>query len=436
MTLINDLIEQTFSLTLFFVIGLLLAGVIAGAVGIRRNRIHLGLYDAGDLWRAWFLVMACGIGVAILSVATGLLATGIVMAIGRIISSATSVHFLDGFYSESSVSCTSFILGMFMIAAAGSLFGALAGVIQRSMLGRVISRPPDHWIMANILVWTGSLVTSTFLGIMLGSVAGSTGLNSVLFLGGLVAGGIAADRVMSAAVEQILHNQYQTHNELPSSLPWEPGRLGRLLKEGVALVILLAIVVGAISLMSIGGTRARSSRPVPTAVIRSDPQLTATPNTSAATYCSEVERKHPSDTYVCMGSEPGDPVASGGNWVMTKESSTFSQLYADGHNVVIRVVDGSDWDLSFAAPSKEQLQIVAYENAANFEANIEQATMHVRASNAFLQCSGSFQVLTYEYDSTASTIKRLAINFVQTCNDTGAKLYGIIRINISPGDLQ
>lgn len=444
MSLISDLIDETLSLTLFFVIGLLMAGFIAGNLGIRKNRIHLGLYDSGDLWRAWRVVMACGIGVATFSVATGLLATGIVASIGRIISSATSTHFLDGFYSENSVSCTSFIMGIALIGAAGALFGALAGVIQHSILGKTIDRPLAHWIKADIFVWAGALVISVTLGLMLGSVAGLTGLNFVLFLGGLIAGGVAADRVMSTAVEKILHAKYQAQPQydVPKSKPTEPLIIGKLLRDGAALIIALAIVVGVISLLTMGGKREVNSKGAPAAAKQSDPtnppapQVTSKPKTPASAFCGEIEQQHPSNVYVCLGSEAGDPVAGGRNWLMTGEASAFTQIFSDGHSVVIHVSDGSNWDMSFAPPSNDQFQVGAYKNAVNRDARIDQATMHVRTNNVALRCGGSFEVLAFEYDNTTSKIKRLGINFVQTCNDTGAKLYGIVRVNMAPGELE
>jgi hypothetical protein len=281
----------------------------------------------------------------------------------------------------------------------------------------------------------------------MGQLVGLWGFNGVLLLGGVITGGAVSAKVMSAGVEMILHERYERSQSSDESVP-QPPKVIPLIAS--ALVVVPLLLVALIPALRATGTFVESLRPpqpsvaqpvveVPT--VESPPGVIGIPTIPASTFCSGVERIHPSDTYLCVGSETGDPVGAGRNWVMTAESSVFETIRADSREVMVRFQEGSyPWTLLFGAPKEELLIPGEYVYAKN-AAETYYATLEVTSNSAGprLSCHGRFEVLVFEHgeadvDPDRVDVTRFAADFVQECDGSEANLYGKVRINIPAPD--
>lgn len=208
MSAIGGLVGETISLSSTFVIAMLIAGIVAAAAGYRRNSMQLEIYDAGQIWGPWFLVMGIGIGVVVLSLGFGLLSAGVIQAIGSAMNSAFSDNQGARYFREDEGTCTSFLLSLIMTAAFSVLFGAIAGTIHHSALKKVVDWPIRQFVRANIVIWVATITGSVFLAIFLGVVTGQLGITLALLLGGAAAGTFISDRFMSAVAETIMNRRY------------------------------------------------------------------------------------------------------------------------------------------------------------------------------------------------------------------------------------
>jgi hypothetical protein len=286
----------------------------------------------------------------------------------------------------------------------------------------------------------------------MGQLVGLWGFNGALLLGGIITGGSVGEKVMSAGIELILHERYERSQGNDETVPQAPKVIP--LVASALVVIPLLLIVSSLVIRAATTLTERPNTPrrvvaqtvveVPTVEPTPTPTVISMPSVPAATFCDGVERTHPSDTYVCVGSETGDPVGAGGNWVMTAESSHFESILADGHEVMVRFQDSSNsWTLRFAAPIDQLLTPGAYEIASNatqtYFANLE---VNSSLSAWRMSCVGRFDVLVYDHDGGADissgnvNIDRFAANFEQECDSSHATLYGTVRINVPANDTE
>jgi hypothetical protein len=424
---LGKLTDATLQYVGFYIAAMLIGGIMGATSVMRRNSSPISRYDAGNLWSAWLLLMACGIGVVFLSVAAGLVGAGLVIVIVSAASRAGANGTAAGastYIPAAGFSWPHLILLLGMIAVATSILATVAGVVQWSILQRVIDRPIRRWITGNVLAWTGTIVVGLFVGVMLGQVLGLAGLNGALFVSGLFAGGIVADKVLTAAIQKASNSSSEMSPDGGQQRRFMPVPMVAGILAVVPIVWVIGISASGVSNALNVQSRARAT-PMPTAV--------PTPNASAATYCAGVEHKRPSDSYVCIGSEPGDPVGFGSNWLITQKQGKLGWS-SDGHSVSVTENQGRSWSLYFAAMPGEQLHEGAYENTANLLMGETRPILDVHTSGKYY-CFGRFDVLVLEYEKNTGDLVNFAANFEQRCEGAGAGLQGIVRYHIY-SDLQ
>jgi hypothetical protein len=446
--LLSSLTSETLQIVTYFFAGMVIASIIVSIWGVWTRQIGVSSSDLANLSSAWVVVMATGVAVVFVGVVTGLLGTGIVATIANAIKRATSGT-SKPFVSSGDFSWGNFLLLLGMIAIGVSIFSAIAGVVQWSILRKVIDRPVSRWVKGNVQAWTVGVAASLFLAVVMGQLVGLWGFNGALLLGGVITGGSVGEKVMLAGVEKILHERYERSQGNDEQVP-QPPKLIPLIAS--ALVVIPSLAIVSILALRAAGTFVESLRtPQPSVAqtivevptVEPTPTATVRPAIPASTFCDGVEQTHPSDTYVCVGSEQGDPVGAGGNWIMTAESSDFHLILADTSGVMVSIQEGSNtWTLSFAAPVDTLLTPGTYDIASNASAT-NFATLEVSSHSAgrVLSCVGQFEVLAFDHgDVDVNTgyvnVTSFAADFEQECDSSHATLYGKIRINIPGKDMK
>ena len=183
------------------------------------------------------------------------------------------------------------------------------------------------------------------------------------------------------------------------------------------------------------------SKPVPP-----PPAPTRIPNTNttASTYCANVEKSYAGDTYFCIGSVTGDLMGEGRNWLIPAGVVKLINSHSDGHSVTVNIRGGATWDFHFTPPIGKQFEKGSYTVKLGLgqaqAGDVDRspfliATMHEMDPSKF-NCSGDFDVLDFDYDSNTGTVNRLAVNFDQQCDVPYSVLNGTVRINYPFGSVR
>jgi hypothetical protein len=292
------------------------------------------------------------------------------------------------------------------------------------------------------------IVASLLAAVFMGQLAGLWGLNGELLLGGLITGGSVGGKVTSAGLEVILREHHQRLQGNDEEVPQAP-KIIPLVASALVVIPSPLVVFILASLAATTPPESPGTPPGRVAQTMVEPTSTVVPvpTIPASTFCTEVERTHASDTYVCVGSEPGDPVGAGGNWVMTAESSDFESIKATSRIVIVRIQDGSNpWFLQFEAPAGKLLVPAVYDAASTSFRDGKHlatwshlATLDLTSRFASMHpCTGRLEVRVFDHSeaddaSDLVNVNRFAANFEQGCGDSHTTLYGTIRINV-PAD--
>ncbi len=162
-------------------------------------------------------------------------------------------------------------------------------------------------------------------------------------------------------------------------------------------------------------------------------QLTVTDNlgqSESVERSISIKSKSDPQTYFEFTSQDGDYIGQGKSWFYDQSSSLIqaSKNYSNGVNVSIR--GSENWDVNFAAPNNEPLEVKAYDVAQRFPFNPE-SVAGLSVSGNGRGCNklyGSFDVsrLLIEGDQ----VKEFKASFKQLCEQpTGPGLFGEVAVN-------
>jgi hypothetical protein len=182
----------------------------------------------------------------------------------------------------------------------------------------------------------------------------------------------------------------------------------------------------------------------------SNPVTPKTPFTSTiiVPYCDEnILALADKSTYLCLSSEPNDPLGGGKSQVITPEQGDFSITgWEPDINVSIDLSKGG-WVMGFAPPEKQSWNLGLYENAKAFAGSRPLPKILIFMSgtegescfgvnygdNSLIQGSGSGNFELLEYSRKENIVDHLAINFEFHCNNVDAKLKGYLRFHSTLG---
>jgi hypothetical protein len=132
-------------------------------------------------------------------------------------------------------------------------------------------------------------------------------------------------------------------------------------------------------------------------------------------------------------STPGDYIGQGQTKTFTPPTATITAHDATTSVVHVEVSDPTDsWTLDFAAPQGVALANTSFPDAARypFQSPMGAGLSMYGDGRGCNTLKGWFQVREYVLNS-AGTVKKLAIDFVQNCEESMPPLYGAVRINSS-----
>jgi len=143
-----------------------------------------------------------------------------------------------------------------------------------------------------------------------------------------------------------------------------------------------------------------------------------------------------SDTFMHYVSPQGDYIGGGKTVIMDSSSAVFTPTnYDNSLNAITLSIDGNTWwSFDIAAPAGENLQVKKYINATRypFQGPLTAGLSFTGDGRGCNQSIGDFEVLELSYNADKS-VKSLAVNFNQRCENTMPPLNGVIRYHSSVG---
>lgn len=151
--------------------------------------------------------------------------------------------------------------------------------------------------------------------------------------------------------------------------------------------------------------------------------------TDTDTVSIRVVTKSGPQTHIYYDSPSGDPIGQGLKRFLGDESAEFTISQTDNRTVSISYDDGTVWNLQFAAPVDNQLDVGHYSDVVQVPMNIAEGGLNFEGNgNSCSLVSGSFDIHEFVVDGQDEVVS-FSADFEQYCDGSTQALQGRVRYN-------